>query len=222
VELELDLIDWSLVSAALDIDEDEENFFAWNILKLPPGDMKRMFPALQVLSLSAVSFTSAAKEIANAFDFSSLRSLKLRFCPGWEDFLQQVSHSNQPIRLKSLEVQSSISDETDHAPDTISGFLGIFEGLEELFIYTHGPSPETIDIWHSALRHKATLRRFSHHQRSINLDEDPPVFEKEYDLSDLSFVSWRIAELIKDPLRNPFSDLDLECIGLCCIPKLLV
>jgi hypothetical protein len=230
VELELDLIDWHLVSADLgmDINEDDsdisedgwDNFFASNILELSSGSLKQMFPALQVLSLSAVSFKSAAKEIAHAFNFGSVRSLKLRFCPGWEDFLQHVSQSNQQIRLKSLEIQYTIYYEDLVIEDTISDFLRTFEGLEELFVSTSSPS-ETVEVWRSVLCHKSTLRRFVHHQRSIDTDPNSRNFERECDLPDLSFYPEDIAGLM-DASQNPLSELNLECIGLCCIPKFLV
>jgi len=191
-------------------------------LNLSRGSEKQVFPALKQLSLSAVSFEHAQMEMAHAFSLSSLGSLKLCFCPGWEDLLRHITSSHQQIRLRSLEIQSDLDyNDGDEEASTISAFLQIFEGLQELFISTSAPS-ETLCIWRSMLHHKSTLRRFVHHQRSVNLDETSPNYEERCDLPDLSFVSKDIKKLIKDPSQNPFSDLDLECIGLCCIPKFLI
>ncbi|KAL1965854.1 hypothetical protein VTN77DRAFT_4987 [Rasamsonia byssochlamydoides] len=94
-------------------------------------------------------------------------------------------------------------------------FWRVIEGLEEFFISTSSPL-ETLDIWRSMLRHKSTLRKFVHHQRAIDYNDQEPC-----DLPDLSFMPDDIVTLKKDSSQNPFSGLDLECIGICCIPKLL-
>lgn len=163
VELELDLIDWNTVNYFLMDQDVSVDFFARRILALPPGGRKGMFSALQVLSLSAVSLTSFPEEIAEAFDFSSLRSLKLRLCPGWDDFLQHVREFCQPITLKSLEIQVATEME-DNFRDTITEFLESFEGLEKLFISTNSEK-DPVDLWYALLQHKSTLRRFVHHVR---------------------------------------------------------
>jgi hypothetical protein len=221
-ELELNLICWRKVRASLGVRK-SRNFFAWETLGLFPGRVKQIFPALQVLSLTAVPFTSAAKEMAYAFDFGSLRSLKLRFCLGWEDFLRHGSRLNRPTRLKSLEFQSTINYEVLSAEDSISDFLGTFDGLEQLAISTGSPA-QTLDIWRAALHHKSTLRAFAHHQRGMNEDEDSHYFEEECDLPDLSLSLFdeEIAEWTKDPSQHPFNELNLEFPGLCCVPVLLV
>ncbi|PVH67571.1 hypothetical protein DL98DRAFT_600354 [Cadophora sp. DSE1049] len=64
-----------------------------------------MFPALETLSLSAISLENAEK--AYALNFSGLSSLKLRHCSGSEEFLTAVIDSGQTIRLSSLEVGHS-------------------------------------------------------------------------------------------------------------------
>ncbi|PVH92987.1 hypothetical protein DM02DRAFT_619586, partial [Periconia macrospinosa] len=178
-----------------------------SILELPPQSTIRMFPALQVLSLSGLSLESAAKEMAYAFDFGSLRSLKVRFCFGWEEFLLCGSCLNRPIRLKCLEIQSTISQEVS-VERSISEFLRSFHGLEQLAISTGSPA-WILEIWRAALHHKSTLKAFTHHQRDINTDEDSPSFEEECDNPDLS-------------LTLPLTGLDLEFLGLCCDPELLV
>lgn len=244
VELDLDLIYHRDLQESGEVVEDNA-LFAKEILGVPEKRIRK-FTALRVLSLSAVSFVStgvkasdssdsldssdytvfysrmmqAAEEISSVFDFSAIRSLKLRFCPGWEELLELLTESPLPIRLTSLEIQSTISDECREA-HVIMPFLESFEGLETLFLYTSSTS-DTLDIWQSALRHKATLRRFVHHQRSINTDEEAPLFEQDCDVTDLSLFSEDVADFCTDPSQNPLSGLELSSVGLCCIPDLMV
>jgi hypothetical protein len=223
LDLGLDFVDWSEVEETLSLDEDDSDaFFVHNILELPRNSTSCMFPALQVLSLCNVSFESGTKDMAHVFDFGLLSSLKLRFCPGWESFLRRVRRLSRPARLKSLELQSRVNDEIQ-PEETISEFLESFRGLEQLAVFTSGPS-STLDIWRAALYHKASLKLFAHHQRVIDLEEDSPFFEKESDLPDLSLSIFEeeIIQCPGSPSRNPLGELDLEFLGLCCHPKLLV
>lgn len=73
LELELDLFDWYTMAESLEIDEADRydkddtgyhNYFLHGVLGLHADDAKIMFPALQVLSLSAVSLRSAGEELA--------------------------------------------------------------------------------------------------------------------------------------------------------------
>jgi hypothetical protein len=226
LELKLDFIKWSGVEAVMSMGKVESNaFLVRNILELPPKSTIRMFPALQVLSLSNVSFKSGTEEMAHAFDFSLLSSLKLRFCRGWESFLRCGSRLSRPTRLKSLEIQSSSAIVQEIEPgDSISMFLNSFRGLEQLAIYTGSPSP-TLDIWRAACHHSASLKAFAYHQRTITFDEDSPNFEGECDLPDLSlsFFDEKMIEWIENPSRHhPWGGLDPEFLGLCCDPKRLV
>ena len=82
-ELRLDLVNWPE-----DWDEDDSgNFFASQVLKLSADQFEIMFPALETLSLSAISIENAGKGLAYALNFSGLSSLTLRHCSGSEEFL---------------------------------------------------------------------------------------------------------------------------------------
>jgi hypothetical protein len=169
------------------------NFFTRDILGLPQGAVEPMFPALRMLSLSVVPFTDTAEETASAFDFSCLRSLKLRRCPGCENFLQCIMNSNEPIGLKSLEIEPN---NWTKEVSTMSGFLKSFQGLEDLFISAEsGPRGYSgiLSLWRAVRHHKSTLRRVS----------------ITYDTSNLNG-----GKLISIP-----RDLNLECIGLCPLPN---
>ena len=222
LELELDLFDWDEMAESLDIDEDDTgsyNYFVHGVLGIRPDDADITFPALQVLSLSAVSLRSAGKELARALDINLLQSLKLRLCPGWEEFLDCLACSGHPIMLKNLEVQSSepVADVGSDGARELSAFVDAFQGLRELFISIDGPVYSQ-DILRSAIRHKSTLRRFAYHVRSIDIIDGSSTFELPYDLPDLSIPDTDVAEFNNSPLQNPFCELDLECIGICCDP----
>ncbi|KAI7975372.1 hypothetical protein EIK77_000129 [Talaromyces pinophilus] len=163
-----------------------------------------------------------SRRLASSIDWGSLQSLKLRFCIDWESFLENILLSQQQLRLESLEIQSNDEyDDSWNETRTISNFVGAFDGLKELFIAISGPTASQ-EILQSILQHKATLRNFVYHQRSVYMDEDSRNFERPCDIPDLSFLPRDIKEFRDDQSRNPFNFLDLECLGLCCDPKILV
>lgn len=182
----------------------------------PQRGKKFDFPALRHLSLSSISFDNAEKESVSSYNFYSLRSLRLCFCPGWGKFLEHATTSSassqQKVHLKSLEIQfGSDYNNSFGEVQIITTFLGSFEGLEELFIST-GESRDTLDVWYSLARHKHTLRILVHHQRIDSLPSDDLR-----DSGDLSLEPEDIERFRKDPaLINPFSDLNLEFIGISC------
>jgi hypothetical protein len=99
--------------------------------------------------------------------------------------------------------------------------VAAFNSLKELFVAISGPT-EPREILQSILRHELILRNFVYHQRSIENDEDSRNYERPCDLPDLSFFLDDIKEFRDDQSRNLFNFLDLECLSLCCDPKILV
>ncbi|KAH6667391.1 hypothetical protein B0J14DRAFT_602141 [Halenospora varia] len=208
-ELRLDFANWS------EEDWDEDGFgnsLASQVLKLSAGQFE-MFPALETLSLSAISLENAEK--AYALNFSGLSSLTLRYCSGSEEFLTAVIDSGQTIRLSSLEVVCSPSDIDIDMCGTLSMFLGAFQGLKNLFVSLPRPV-ETLDFWRTITQHKSTLTRFVCHQRTVNLDDNSSRFEEEEDLLDLSLLPEDITELNQSGSHHSFAALSLECFGLGC------
>ncbi|KAH7071147.1 hypothetical protein BKA63DRAFT_67729 [Paraphoma chrysanthemicola] len=228
VKLELDFMNKNEMKNTLSLDADElDNFFSHHILELPDVSTTRMFPAVRVLSFSNIPFGSNAQIIADAFAWGSLNSLTLRFCDGWENFLLCGSVSSCPIGIKSLKLQSTLGEEID-ADVTIATFLGSFQGLEELFL-SHGSPASTLVIWNALVHHQATLTTFVHHQRGLHDEgdlEDLEDFEdfEEYDSDspDLSLPMKEIMTWLKDKMKHPLSGLELEYLGLCCHPELLL
>jgi hypothetical protein len=230
--LELEVSNWRVIQIELDLSSDEDSedrdseegstadrFFAEKILGLHRRRPRLLLPQLRVLNLTQVPLRAA---MAHAINFDTLGSLTLRMCPGWCGFIKTALELGVPLRLATLEIQET---------DNVSGGLGIytimdllngFRGLEELFISHSGPE-EPLDIWNAIANCHPTLRRFVHHQRTVDTDEESPNFEQEEDLPDMALFGRDVRLLREDSLRNnPLARLDLECIGLCCLPGRLV
>ncbi|KAJ9130920.1 hypothetical protein NKR23_g11970 [Pleurostoma richardsiae] len=213
-----------------DEDSDDDFEFPVQILRLPERGSDT-FPVLKKLALSSVWLAPAKKgtiknrvpkSIEGAFDFSTLVSLQLRYCRGWEHLIESLTSSSQPMRLKSLEIQSSFKDEDPWKEyDVIlPPFLRKFQGLEELFLYT-ASRDDSMELWHALCHHRATLERFIHHHRAINLNEESDRFEEEIDEPTLSFIDPEDVDKILDDSGNPLGHLDLRSLGLCCIPQFM-
>ena len=114
------------------------NFFARCILDLQAGLLRPFFPRLTRLSLSCVSFKSMAAELACALNFSNLRHLSLWKCPATLDLLAKLVSTQQEINLLSLELVishcTSVEERITSAVSEVGDFLGMFGGLEDLFL----------------------------------------------------------------------------------------
>ncbi len=161
-----------------------------NIVQIRGGVATVTFPALKALSLAGISFVRAKsmvrekkvlEAISTAFDFSSLRSLKLYHCEGWDSLLEHLTNSSHKLRLASLEIQTDYCDivTSRRAGDTIAAFLRSFGSLKELSLYT-AAHENTLDICLSALHHQDTLKRLVYHQRTINLDDKSGGYEGKW------------------------------------------
>ncbi|KAI8711451.1 hypothetical protein NCS52_01408500 [Fusarium sp. LHS14.1] len=183
-------------------------FSTSTIFGVDPNSPTLLFPMIRVLSLSQVPLGAS---MAPVFNFETLISLKLRLCPRWEVFIKRILKLNCPIKLKTLEIQ-------DHGnEDIILDLVDAFEGLEELFLSHTGPV-SALQLWEILARRHATLSRLVCHQRTIELPLDSPVDDELCDLADLSIYGRDMRTIKEDPAKNPLSELDLEFIGLACIP----
>ncbi|KAL9617654.1 MAG: hypothetical protein Q9160_007571 [Pyrenula sp. 1 TL-2023] len=227
--LELDLIDWYELDQAYGLEPVPEaefqsninkgNFLAFGILDLPRDEVYPVYRNLQSLSLSAVSFKGAAKKISQGFSFASLRSLKIRHCPGWTDFLNHIAQSEQTLRQKCLEIQSPLllNGEQVKAPErAIKNILSAFQGLEDLRIALTDTKLRLL-CWQSLFSHKATLKSFVHHLRYIDMENQATPFELDgaLDFRDDGRADDYAASFMENPSQNPLRALDLGCIGLC-------
>ena len=202
--LELDLGDWALVegcfrrSSGLDRDE-PRNFLAWDVLKLASGDARMSFPSLQELSLSEVSFHLAASEMALAFNFSGLRSLKLNRCLRVRALIEAVLQSGQPTQLTTLELV--VESNYLGASDPLIPFLVSFRGLQDLHLLTNDCKVNR-ELWESILHHRATLKQLVYHERPL---EDGGVHDK-------LILPWEKAL----SSRGDNLGFQLGYVGLCC------
>ena len=142
----LDLIDWSeaehfhffqLRWGPQEVVNYRYNFFSRNVLEIYPGRVENLLPSLRSLSLSAVSFRWAVKEMQHALNITQLRSLS---CPYSLPLLDTIVKEAQTIRLISFELVIDI-DCRDHQTYNgrdhnvkISAFLNAFRGLEDLYL----------------------------------------------------------------------------------------
>lgn len=238
--LEIDLAHYRNV---IDYPSDEEpgdptprlTRFVRRVLRLPARSSAR-FPALKRLGLASVWIAPAStpagseeviRQIASVLDLTSLRSLKLWYCNGWESLLIQASKRAakgvEPPRLKSLEIAWVPSEFEPVLPHVaIERFLEAFEGLEELFLDSVcGEDP--LGLWTAALRHRATLRRLVHHKPDLSKEDFPPEWLRE--LPELSFFHsnpFLDGEDVQGRPETPLGKLDLTNLGLCCSPQYMV
>ncbi|KAL2866487.1 uncharacterized protein BJX67DRAFT_354930 [Aspergillus lucknowensis] len=202
-------------------ERDRPNYFAWDIMGLCVNQKKCVFHFLERLYLCGIPFDMAEMEMANAFNWSRLQSLHLRFCSGWGDFLQQVIGSGQRIHLKSLTMEPApVLESPGEEVDAICSFLHGFTGLRNLFLSTN-EEYGTLEIWRAVLNHKDTLKIFVHNQRvpadfwaeEDDLDGLPPL-----DPPQLPFTTQELEMMEDDPATNPLSQLDIEFLGLTFPP----
>jgi len=228
--LELDFVDWQKFQTVLDLRSDEEDgndevtstagrFFAGRIVGLRRRRPRPLLPQLRVLHLTQAPLVAA---MAHAINFGTLRSLTLRMYPGWCDFVKTILELRIPLQLITLEIQETDNVSSTFGDSIIQDLLNGFEGLEELFVSQTGPL-DTLDLWSAIVRRHPTLRRFVHHQRRVTNDEEAFEFEVEHDIDDLSLYGCDVRIMREDPSRNNrLARLNLECIGLCCLPERLV
>ncbi|KAK3316913.1 hypothetical protein B0H66DRAFT_641657 [Apodospora peruviana] len=187
-----------------------------------PSGITRLLPDLRVLSLASVPVTA---HLARGFDFSGIKSLTLRKCPGWTCFLGEIMNSGLPIKLSTLEIHDhgDVRGEygylvTDEHSSILVPFLNAFEGLEELFF---GITDRTMTpaVWKQTIsRHGATLRRFVHHLQAWTNDDSIGVLEEE--LPNLGLLPEEIGELEDS---NPLTSIpNLECLGLSCVSWIMI
>ncbi|KAK2741054.1 hypothetical protein FQN57_005791 [Myotisia sp. PD_48] len=172
------------------------------VLGLSDDDTEQLFSSLQRLSLTSIFLEPLHKEMVHALNLFQLRSLKIERCRSWGKLLRSAMQTGRKICLKSLEIQYVIA------------FIQSFYGLEELFISSY-QSEAPWDVWRAAHHHRSTLKRFIHDQDSFG-----PAYW-EYGIPSLSWSLEDRARLIDDPSQNYLAQLDLEYLGINCVPPIL-
>lgn len=120
-----------------------DNFFSQTVLNIHPADQKVVFPSLERLHLSAVSFYHTGVEMVHAFNIGHLKALKLRNCPGSLDCLRTIINSGKSMELVFLElaldVDSLQGDAYVNFTETMSKFIQRVSGLESLYLMVPRP-----------------------------------------------------------------------------------
>lgn len=192
-------------------------------LSTPPSSK---FPVLRRLALSAVPIPDSESDspISSSFGFSSLESLKLQNCRGWQCFLERFTNHTEPSKLRSLEIQCAVIDQRfgEHDKEALVNVLRKTEGLEELFLCTGGLGSLGIqELWETVLHHRASLRKFVHHLADFDDDWESENSGVTRDLPHLSGFSARFQET-ELPALQSVASLNLTSLGVCCVPTLMV
>ncbi|KAF5552879.1 potassium channel beta subunit [Fusarium mexicanum] len=220
--LEMDLVDWPHMRKELGYRNDDErvrrtrarDYLNKMVLGLDIHSPHITFPNLHTLVLSHVPLTATLVQSVN---FEVLRSLTIRSCPQWYDFVLAITRRRIPARLKKLEVQESwpkndaANDEFEDG-DPSEVLLEYFRGLEEFYLDQTGDMLSKY-TWESVCHHSSTLKRFVNHSRFY--DEELEVWT---DLPDMMINQRDKERWWDDPTSSPLYDLDLNFIGLSCEP----
>jgi hypothetical protein len=201
--LELDFIGWFNNE---DLQPSHWNNFV-KCLGLKIGNKKVVFPSLRIALLSAVPFRVATAEIAQALNFSHLRTLRLRNCQGTKELLELLANSPEIIRLTSFELTKPGAGLDGWGMTPLAKFLMSFQGLKDLYVLCDGRGNAlTEDYWRSILHHQSTLQRFVHHQREVEVDSQHNV----------SLIYLRELSEWHTSVQQVVLGTHLDCIGFCC------
>ena len=211
-ELELGFVSWTKEDGFWSTDH--RRWTSQDILGLKAGLQQALFPSLIKLVLSGLSFNSTLVKMACALNFSGLRTLTLRNCPGTHAMLEDTAKSSQAIRLTSLELALDVNVGGQEDVVVVSQFLGSFTGLENLFILINEPNSDdgVEEFWDSVRCHASTLHRLMVHERGVNLDQDSDGFEDPCD----NDIRWGASA------SHLFQESKIDSIGICYIPSRLV
>ncbi|PNP76130.1 hypothetical protein FNYG_10688 [Fusarium nygamai] len=217
--LELDLVDWPHLRKELGYRNDNErvrrmrarDYMNKTILGLDIHSPHITFPNLHTLVLSHVPLTAT---LVQSINFEVLRSLTIRSCPQWYDFVLAITRRRIAVRLKKLELQESwpkndaATDDFEYG-DPSKVLLEYFQGLEELYLDQTGDMFSKY-TWESVCHHSSTLKRFVNHSNS---------YDEEWEVWTDMMINERDKERWwNDPTSSPLYKLDLDFIGLSCEP----
>ncbi|OJJ77880.1 hypothetical protein ASPBRDRAFT_113684 [Aspergillus brasiliensis CBS 101740] len=175
VSLTLDLVDYYLAAGSwtLTILQSHEslpdNFLFQEVLNANPEDEPVIFPSLEYIDLSAISFANAGIEMPFFHNFESLKTLKLRSCVREIDWLEMVSNSGNRVKLKCFELSRFDSGSTA-TTETICKFIERASELETLCLVLFEPTDwESIM---SAASSCSSLTRLVVHSLAVEDEED--------------------------------------------------
>ena len=190
-------------------------FFSRRVLGLNRGDRHSKLPSLKNLCFSRVWFTHLSSETAHFFNFSRLRSLKLRSCPDANSLLHAVVKRGIPIRLTTLEVATVFENHEEIS--ALKHFLSSFRGLQFLYLDIHHVFKDFHENLQAIAEHRPTLRQLTYGHGNMDLDdicEDAGYGHPELSSTDPGFTQY-LCDTV-GLLANPIlKEGKLECLGVC-------
>ncbi|KAF4452584.1 AAA family ATPase [Fusarium austroafricanum] len=206
--LEINLVHWKSLRQALGYENDNQRVnemrardyiekVVFGLNKYSPG---LVFPSMHTLVLERVALTGT---LAHSLDFKVLRSLTIRLCPQWYDFIKAINQLKIHPKLKRLEIQEAWPrpegiSVLEHDPILL--LLESIEGLEELYIGQSGEGYSRTP-WEYAEWSGSTLKRYVNHTR---------LWEESIGWTDAS-NSWYGYDHVEEYKLD-----HLEFIGLSC------
>ena len=169
-DLELDFIDWAIVSIDADLDEpptaELQSFDA--VLPRRSDGKPLRFKNLKRLALSNFEFEDPTLRISHTFNVKLLQSLNLNSCEGILVFLSTIVSRGVVMTLRSLELVliDDVSERDGNVQSTLISFLKSFQGLEDLYLMLRAGGLEErgrwrLHYWNAINHHSSTLSTMS-------------------------------------------------------------
>ena len=214
VSLEVDFINWTEVVERFNIpfeddDEDESTPLTDLILPMRKNEYEGFLPNLQTLSLSAASFKGSRDCLINAFNFHSVKELRLINCEFAVELLDYMARTNQYLNAAKAEL---VLSEDEMIEFNVIDFLGPFDGLEDLFLMFESVDADQYYA-QMILRHRDTLRRLVYHRRHYCVAKNSPYSQEYCDSSLEDTECGGFAEIVRET--------KLESAGVCAEPSKL-
>ena len=212
-ELDLDFLDWEAQNESLhDPDHRWCNPFVECIEDLLSDNREKILPALEQLSLKAVSFEDRASDIISFFNIANLRGLKLRHCHYPDELLIEFVRMLKPgaghRKLENLEIVCGDADYLDHDLGSLVECLLVrFSGLQSFVFMASGNSSfcNAIDAldYHSETLERVVIHPFWEDEGDLSLANMTAclsrlpklsflgVFEKFDEIVSLKTTSWK-------------------------------
>jgi hypothetical protein len=190
-----------------------------HFLPVQPTTDGFLFHNLRVLHLEMVKLSGCADRLVQTIDVASMTSLTLRHCEGWDGFCQLLVQGEGPMSLRKLELE--YFEGILRSPD-LTSLLNRCANIEDVSICDADEETPTValQIWQSVCRGRPSLRRFVHHQADHFQKEDwlTPTRDPRREVDIGAMPVRQLSECISSPEANPFTDSNIDFLGICCFP----
>lgn len=182
-----------------------------------------LFPKLRVLHLEMVSLSGCAARLIQTIDVASMTSLTLRQCEGWDDLCQLMAQGDGPMNLRELELEFHTAGRK--SDDYIIDLLNRCPKIETVAICDGCECSQgvALEMWKSLCYGRPSLRGFVYHQTDFAEKCDclgPTMDPRGDDYGELFL--YKLSECLHSPEANPFTDSNLEFLGICSFPSTML